>query len=71
MPIEYTIPTEILSSFHSTFLKRSQIFENRNFLTHTPLFAVLENVNFGSNNDAVENRMSGSESPSNGLVYPP
>ena len=27
--------------------------------------------NFGRNNDAVENQMGGSESPSHGLVYPP
>ena len=50
--------------FHSLFfhvLKRSKIFER-----------ILQSTfNFGSNNDAVENQMGGSKSPSHGLVYPP
>ena len=38
IPIDYTIRTEILSSFQSTYLKRSEIFENFRkspFFTHT------------------------------------
>ena len=38
IPMEYTIQTEISSSFHSTYLTRSQIFENfpkSPFFTHT------------------------------------
>ena len=45
-------------------------FRKVSFFTHT-FFPAPKNFNFGSNSDAVENRMGDSESPSHGLVYPP
>ena len=39
---------------------------------HTHLFLAAHKIgNFGSNNDAVENRTGGSKSPSHGLINPP
>ena len=71
IPIEYTIRTEILSSFHSTYLKKSQILENRFFFTRSFFFSTPKIFNSGIINDAVENRKGGFKSPSHGLFYPP
>ena len=38
IPIKYTIQIEILSFFHSPYLKKSQIFENCHF-SHKPFFS--------------------------------
>ena len=61
----------ILFSFH-VFAKVANIRKFSKIANfHTHLFFVAPKIfNFGRNNDAVENRMGGSESPSHGLVYP-
>ena len=67
IPIENAIRTEILCSFEYTYLKRSQL---SSFFTHTFFSQYIKSLIFGSNNDAAENQMVGSKSPSYGLVYP-